>query len=409
MDCNLEGGSAAERLDAFREQIRVHHQRRPVDDAAVVQKTDRAVRLRTQNEIVRGDDNRLLTLRRTDSSWAHVDTSTVYRCSSCSLSNANSTARQPITDSRSLDHCATPRSLRSLPTLTSALANHDQCASSTVRQEVRMAGRSVPLIGSIEKVGPADAARLAAYVVRGHQVLAQAPIQATGAFHVNLSRAAVEAKSPYGLSLVIAPAGAGDHLEHVADAPRIALDRHALAKADNDYRLSQKIAISDASLKTWWKFCIQYCVSGTLVGPNGCVVPGADVTVYTVTYGSGGYTKVPRATVTTGPDGTFTACFPWCRCIFCFPCWPCWPFWWNCWPWWWEYDILHVIEAIERQPVPVGPGPVERLPNLGLFKPDSRALMRGEGFAAARTPRATAQDPARTALIRSKLASSRIK
>ena len=265
-----------------------------------------------------------------------------------------------------------------------------------------MAGRSIPLLGSIDKVGPADAARLAAYVVRGNDVLAQAPVQADGAFRLTLARAALDSKSPYGLSVVVAPAGAGDHLEHLVDAPKIALDRAALEKADKDYRLTQKIAISDAILARWWRFCIKYCVNGTLVGPNGCPVPGADVTVYTVTYTSGGYTKVPRATVTTGPDGTFTACFPWCRCIFCFPCWPCWPLWWNCWPWWWEYDILHVIEAIERQPIPVGPGPVERA-NLGLFKPDSRALMRGEGFAAARQANVTIQDSARTALIKSKL------
>jgi hypothetical protein len=272
-----------------------------------------------------------------------------------------------------------------------------------------MTTRSIPLVGSIGKISSADAGRLSAYVVRGREVLAQAPVQSNGTFRVSLVRTAVESKSPYGLSVVVAPTGAGDHLEHVVDAPRIALDRASLVRADKDYRVSETIAISDALLKKWWQFCYQYCVSGTLVGPNGCPAPGADVTIYTVRYTLGGYTKIPRATVTTGPDGTFMACFPWCRCVFCFPCWPCWPSWWNCWPWWWEHDILHVIEAIERQPVPIGPGPVERASSLALFKPEGRALMRGAGFAASRKEIALSQDPNRTALIKSKLASSKIR
>jgi hypothetical protein len=264
------------------------------------------------------------------------------------------------------------------------------------------------VIGSIGKVAQEDANRLAAYVVRGRNVVAQGPVQANGAFRVNLARTAVEARSAYGLNLVIGPEGGGEHLEHISGAPKIALDRAALAKAELEYRVSEKIAISDAVLKKWWAFCGQYCVSGTLVGQNGCPVPGADVTVYSVRYTLGGYSKSARATVTTAPDGTFTACFPWCRCVFCFPCWPCWPTWWNCWPWWWEYDILHIIEAIEQQPVPVGPGPVEQRSNLALFKPDDRALMRGQGFPAARRA-VVGPDAQRTALIRSKLANARIR
>lgn len=274
-----------------------------------------------------------------------------------------------------------------------------------------MATRSVLLVGSVGKLGATDASRLAAYVLRGRDLVAQAPVQANGSFRISLARSAVDAKSLYGLSVVVAPAGAGEHLEHVTDAPRVPLDRAALSKAEKEYRLKGPIAISDVVLQKWWQWCFQYCVSGTLVGPNGCPVPGADVTVYSVRYTLGGYTKTPRATVTTGPDGTFTACFPWCHCIFCFPCWPCWPFWWNCWPWWWEWDILHVIEAIEQTgPIgPIGPGPVEQRRSLALFKPEPRALMRGEGFAAARKELAFTQDPQRTALVRSKLANARIR
>src|SRR6266550_1663969 len=101
--------------------------------------------------------------------------------------------------------------------------------------------RSIPLVGSIGKISPADAGRLSAYVVRGREVLAQAPVQSNGAFRVSLIRTALESKSPYGLSVVVAPTGAGDHLEHIVDAPRIALDRASLVKADKDYRVSETI------------------------------------------------------------------------------------------------------------------------------------------------------------------------
>src|SRR5512143_1239977 len=131
-----------------------------------------------------------------------------------------------------------------------------------------MANRSIPLVGSVGKLGPADAGRLAAYVVRGREVVAQAPVQGNGAFQVNLARSALDSPGPYGLSVVIAPAGAADHLDHITDAPRIALDRAALSRSEKEYRLAAPLTISDAILKKWWKWCFQYCVNGTVVGPN---------------------------------------------------------------------------------------------------------------------------------------------
>src|SRR5262249_51708052 len=151
------------------------------------------------------------------------------------------------------------------------------------------------------------------------------------------------------------------------------------------------LAVPEQLLKNWGPiFWPEWCVSGTVVGPDGCLAPGAQVTVYTVHWTAQGYTRTPKATVTAGVDGTFTLCFPWWR-IFCWPGEP----WWRCWPWWWEEDILHVITALEAR--------VHRGHSaMALFQPESHALIRGQGFANARVG-PPAQDSGRTALIQRKL------
>ena len=222
---------------------------------------------------------------------------------------------------------------------------------------------------------------------------------------------------------------AGDHLEHVPNVQRMPINRAELEKSEKDFAVpAERLVISDAILKIWWGWCRQYCVSGVLIGPNGCPVPAADVTVYSVGYTGSGYSKVPRAPVTTGPDGSFTACFEWCICPFCF-CWPCWPFWWDCFPWWWEYDILHVIEALEERVRLPGPGPVERIADRlplarphGLLPPGRAALalfagtgddllvfpLLGEPSKRRRRSRPEL-DAARTALIKGKLKQANIR
>ncbi len=269
-----------------------------------------------------------------------------------------------------------------------------------------MASTSIVITGKVANVAESDAQRLAAFVARCNHIIISAPILADGTFRLALSRATVKEENAYGLTLAIAPATAGAHLDHLPNVSRIALKRHDLEKAEKEYHVPA-ISISAEVLKLWWTWCRWYCLTGTVVGPDGCPVPGADVTVYSVSYTGWGYSKVPRATVTTGANGTFTACFEWCSCIFCFPCWPCYPFWWFCWPWWWEWDILHVIEALERVPVP-GLGRIETLANKAtLLRPDAKALVRGQGFG--RTLDNFAPDDNRTALIKSKLANPRIR
>jgi hypothetical protein len=146
-----------------------------------------------------------------------------------------------------------------------------------------MPSKMLALIGTLPKLKEADAKRLAVYVVRGNEVLARGSVQADGSFRFNLAREMVSAKGIYGLSLAVAPVGLGDHLEHVPNVPRVLLNPEHLEKAEKEFRVPvEKLQISDAVLKIWWNWCRLYCVSGTVVGPNGCPVPAASVTVYTV-------------------------------------------------------------------------------------------------------------------------------
>jgi len=273
-----------------------------------------------------------------------------------------------------------------------------------------MATNTITITGKLSNVAAADAERLAIYILNCNRILAQGPVLADGSYRVNLSRAAAAAPSAYAIQLAVAPAASADHLQHLPDVQKVALSRKDLTAAEKEFRVPSEVTVSDTVLKLWWNWCRQYCVSGTVTGPDGCAAPGANVTVYSVSYTAQGYTKVPRATVTTAPNGTFTACFEWCTCGICFGCWPCWPIWWRCWPWWWEFDLLHVIEAIEKVPSLPGGGPVESVVNnaVNLARPDASSLVRGEGFLAARREN-NGPDAQRTAYIKSKFANAQLR
>jgi hypothetical protein len=207
-----------------------------------------------------------------------------------------------------------------------------------------------------------------------------------GSFSVALSRQAVLAEVAGGLEILVGPGGMKQHLARVPNLARLPIDRATLEKAERSLKVpTDKLELSEEVLWLWLQWCRWYCVSGVVVGPDGCPVPGADVTVFTVGFDGWGFTKVPRATVVADANGHFTACFCWCTCPYCFSCWPCWPFWWLCWPWWWELDILHVIETLEQ--IPAGPHrPFGGLQTgTALLRPEGRHLILGQGFAAVRT------------------------
>ena len=276
-----------------------------------------------------------------------------------------------------------------------------------------MSSNTITLVGTLATIRPEDTERLNVYIVCGHQILARTNVDANGNVRFNLSQEAIAAKTAYGLELVIGPAGLDTQLDQVPQLQRFPLDLKQRVEGSTEIRLPlERVQINEKILTLWWRWCRKYCVSGSVIGPRGCPVPGAQVTVYGVTHtGGGGLIQTPVATVPTDATGHFTACFNWCTSRFC---WPCRPFWWLCWPWWWERDILYVLDAIERkvaQPqlnaqfsVPID---ADRLP---LSRPEGRSLIRGQGFITAETLQSEfGPDAARTALIRRKLANPDIR
>jgi len=204
-----------------------------------------------------------------------------------------------------------------------------------------MTEKPIVVTGTVEGAG-ADAKNLNVVALRGDTVLARTTLRDDGRYRLALPAHAARAASAYALHLAAVPATAVDHVTRVPNVPRVTLEHEALRQTEIT---APHIAVSEQLLKSWGiVFWPEWCVSGTLVGSDGCPVPNAQVTVYTVTWTAAGYSKTAKATVTTGADGTFTLCFPWWR----FFCWPCEP-WWQCWPWWWEEDILHVLTTLEAR------------------------------------------------------------
>lgn len=273
-----------------------------------------------------------------------------------------------------------------------------------------MPSKNVSLMGSLPNLKAEDAQKLAVYAVRGKEILGSSSLQEKGEFRLDLSRQTIAAPSNQALEVVVGPAGISGSLPDNPVFQRVRLNRAEIAKAEKEVNISKQIRLTDTALTQLLRWCRRYCITGTIVGQNGCPVPGALVTVYSVGFSGFGYSKVPRATVSADQNGNFTACFTWCTGLF--PCWPCWPLWWFCWPWWWEWDLLHVIDVLERNPIgPVGPGPVENISRgLALVRPSGNDLIRGQGFSSARTADFRfAPDEKRTALIQRKLSNPKIR
>lgn len=268
-----------------------------------------------------------------------------------------------------------------------------------------MASDPILLTGKLPKAAAEHRERIAVYLTSGDRVLAEVSPSPEGEVKIALDRERALGES--GLELVVGPSGLGANISAAPELVRVPVDTGAIAKGGAEVRVAiDKAVLNKETFEIWWRWCSLYCVSGQVIGQNGCPVPFAEVTVYSVDFL---LTKTPRRTVLADGDGRFSACFNWCECLFC--CWPCWPRWWWCWPWWWEWDILHVIERIEEQipRVPVGPGPVENF-GLALSRPETSVLARGEAFATARkSVERFEADEDRTALVRRKLSSPAIR
>jgi hypothetical protein len=270
--------------------------------------------------------------------------------------------------------------------------------------------RPILFTGELPKIKADSLLCIWIYLVRGPEVLADAEPAEDGSFSFAVPRDKVLGDSTDGVEVLVGPGSMKKHLARVPNIARVPIEREVLERAEHKLIIpTNKLELSEEVLALWLRWCRRYCVSGVVVAPDGCPVPAAEVTVYSVGLDGSGFTKVPRATAVTDVTGHFTACFCWCTSPYICSCWPCGPFWWLCWPWWWEWDILHVLETLEQVPVPAGPfRPLGGLQTgVALMRPEGSALIRGQGFAVAAGQ--AKPDAARTALIQRKLSDARLR
>jgi hypothetical protein len=268
--------------------------------------------------------------------------------------------------------------------------------------------RPILFTGELPKIKADSLLCIWIYLVRGPEVLADAEPAEDGSFSFAVPRDKVLGDSTSGVEVLVGPGSMRKHLARVPNIARVPIERKDLEKAERKLIVpTDELELSEEVLALWLRWCRRYCVSGVVVAPDGCPVPAAEVTVYTVGFDCSGFTKVARATVVADATGHFTACFCWCTSPNCCSCWPGSPFWWLCWPWWWERDMLHVLETLEQ--VPAGAHrPFGGLQTgAALMRPEGRALIRGQGFAAAAGQ--AKPDAARTALIQRKLSDARLR
>ncbi len=272
-----------------------------------------------------------------------------------------------------------------------------------------MASTYIKFHGTLQKISPDFHRCIYIYLVRGPDVLASVDVGEDGKFQLTIPRNVARAGGT-GLQAIVGPAGMGKYLTQLPNLGRLPVDLKDVEKADAIEISTKGLDLSEKLLNIWWRWCRWYCVSGYVVGPDGCAVPGAQVTVNSVGFDFWGFTKTPQVTVNADLTGHFTACFCWCNSPYVFPCWPCWPVWWDCWPWWWEWDILYVIEALERNQSQPNRSFASLQSGNILTRPQGVDLVRGQGFASFRKQAAEYRpDPARTALIKRKLANADIR
>ncbi len=268
------------------------------------------------------------------------------------------------------------------------------------------AAASTTVVGKLPKLSSSNLGRIAAFLVQADSVVTQSPVSTNGSFRFRLPGPIHIDPCLY---VVLGPRGLDEQtLLSRTDLPRLPLSAGSASDAKAAVLTLDftKLELNDKIIEAWWIWCRAYTVSGTVQSPNGCPVPGAEVTVYSVRCGINGPVETPIETVPTNAQGQFTATFNWCECLCC---WPCWRIWWQCWPWWWELDILAVLENIERQ-ISLSPvrGVASAVANLApLKRPSGADLMTGQGLA--RESALLKQDPERTSLIASKLANARIR
>src|SRR5579859_1839 len=157
-----------------------------------------------------------------------------------------------------------------------------------------MASDVIKFVGELEKVKPEYFRCIWIYLLRGSEVLASSAINENGRFALSLSREAAGAGT---LQTVLGPAGMDQHLSHLPGLKPARVPAKDLGKAKEIRIPPASLGITESTLELWWRWCEWYCVSGYVVGQNGCPVPGAVVTVSSVGFDIWGFTTTPEVTV----------------------------------------------------------------------------------------------------------------
>ncbi|HEV2884861.1 MAG TPA: hypothetical protein VGW36_08385, partial [Pyrinomonadaceae bacterium] len=89
--------------------------------------------------------------------------------------------------------------------------------------------------GTLPKLKQEDAKRLAVYLVRGDEVIAQAPVDESGKFELPVDRAALSKGSEFQVEAVVGPAAMGKRLDPSMNLHRIPLDPREIEGARKEF------------------------------------------------------------------------------------------------------------------------------------------------------------------------------
>src|SRR5215472_8619362 len=136
-----------------------------------------------------------------------------------------------------------------------------------------MSDKAIPVEGRVDGVTESDAARLSVVALRGNTLVSTSRLRPDGSYLLNLPSAAAREPSAFQLQLAVLPGTASAHPDRVPAAPRVGLTAEAL-EGKQPVR-APRLAVSAELLDKWSVFWPEWCVSGTVVGPNGCPAPAA--------------------------------------------------------------------------------------------------------------------------------------
>src|SRR5215813_10599555 len=127
-----------------------------------------------------------------------------------------------------------------------------------------MASKLITLSGKLPAAAKDAAGRISAYLVSGNQLLSETSVQPNGNVQFRVADSLLE--SSHDLRTVIGPSGlTGDALADHSSLPAVAIDRKKVDKEHSVLELPfNRIEINKEIIASWWSWCREYCVSGTV-------------------------------------------------------------------------------------------------------------------------------------------------